>query len=96
MATVDINIGNKPYKLTVAEGQEARLKKVANQFDTVVSELRQNVPDIDRDRLLVLAAMKLSDDLLSAQQNEETMTQSIQRFHTTLADRITNLSRKIG
>lgn len=87
----DITIGSRIYKMTVEEGQGARLEKVAKIFNDKIDALRAQAPDMDRDQLLVLAAMTLSDDHLSLQTEHTQQTESIAAFNDTLAHRLETL-----
>jgi len=88
---VDIQIGHRSYKMVVEPDQEARLQKVAAEFDKRIQALRNASGDMERDRLLVLAAMMLSDELLTVKTEKEQQEESISAFNTTLAKRLNAL-----
>ena len=89
--TMEVRIGNRPYKMAVEDGQETRVRSVAEQFDQFVGQVKQAAGDMERDRLLVSAAMMLSDELLTLRGEHETQQQSIAAFHETLAERLEKL-----
>lgn len=89
-------IGNRTYKVNVEEGQEQRLAAVAARVDQTVGQLRQALGnDIDRDRLLVLAAITIADELHDLKGRQETERHTLVSFHANLADRLDALSRKL-
>jgi len=85
---VDVQIGHRSYKMVVENDQESRLQKVAAEFDKRIQALRNASGDMERDRLLVLAAMMLSDELLTLKTEKEQQEESIAAFNTTLAQRL--------
>ncbi|GEM_PF-3147981 len=89
-------IGSRTYKVNVEEGQEQRLNAVAVKVDQVVAQLRQALgQDIDRDRLLVLSAITIADELHDIRARGETEKHTLVSFHANLADRLDALSRKL-
>lgn len=85
----EIYIGGKTYRMAVEEGQEPRVKSVAAKFESYVERLAGQ--NIDRDRMLVLAAIMMADDFLSLQQEQDTQMQSLDKFHNGLAERLEKL-----
>lgn len=88
---VEIKIGKKSYRLQSEEGQETRVKNVAEIWDGYVSNLMVSAPKMERDQLIVLAGMMMADDFLTARQTKETHQQSTEMFHNTLAERLEKL-----
>lgn len=96
MAEKALQIGNRTYKVNVDEGQEHRLQAVAVKVDQVVGQLRQALgQEIDRDRLLVLSAITIADELHDLKARQETEKHTLVSFHANLADRLDALSRKL-
>ena len=96
MPEKSLQIGNRTYKVNVEEGQEQRLTAVAMKVDQVVAQLRQMMGnDIDRDRLLVLSAITLADEMHDIKARQETEKHTLVSFHANLADRLDALSRKL-
>lgn len=92
--SIDVKIGNRDYKLNIQQGQEARLKAVASQYDSFVQKMQEQMGTIDRDRVLVMAGIMLADDFLTLRQEQETGRRTLESFHTHLADRLEKLSKK--
>lgn len=96
MPEKSLQIGNRIYKVNVEAGQEQRLNAVALKVDQVVGQLRQAMgQDIDRDRLLVLSAITIADELHDIRARQETEKHTLVSFHANLADRLDALSRKL-
>jgi len=62
MANVNIKFNNKDYLLSCDKGQEESLKKLANYLDSKYSELKKNLGNIGENKLLLIAAIQMTDD----------------------------------
>lgn len=92
MSQVEVMVGGRSYKMAVEEGQEQRVKSVAAQFDNFVQQMQKAAPNMDRDNILVLAGIMMSDDFLTHRQESEQKDQTLTAFHNTLASRLEKLS----
>lgn len=91
---VHLTIGNRSYKMAVDEGQETRAGKVADLLDSYVEKMHKALGErVDRDQLLVFAALQMADDFYSMIEEKETDEQTLAMFHNTLAERLENLVR---
>ena len=63
MAKADISIRGRAYSVACAPGQEDRLRTLSAQLDTRVRQIAGAVGDIGDDRLLLIAALALLDEL---------------------------------
>ena len=88
---ISLLIGGRTYRLAVPEGQETRLKHVAQRVDRMVADLRDKIPNADRDHIVMLAAIQLADELLSGEQTRETEQKNIAAFNKSLAERLEKL-----
>jgi cell division protein ZapA len=66
MAQVDITVNGRLYKVTCENGQEARLQQLASHFDRHVTQLSRDVGQVGEARLMLLAALQLTDELFEA------------------------------
>jgi len=66
MAQVSVTIDGRKYRLACNEGEEARLEQLADIIDAKIGELRQTVGEIGDQRLVVMAALTLADNLSEA------------------------------
>lgn len=97
MPEASLNIGNRNYKVQVPEGQERRLQSVAGQLDDIVMRIRDAAGNsVDRDRLLVLSALTIADELYELRQRQETEKHTLVSFHANLAERLEAVGRKLS
>lgn len=66
MAKADIILRGRNYSIACAPGQEARIVALAQQLDKRVTHIASAVGDIGEDRLLLIAALALLDELDAA------------------------------
>ena len=67
MAEVDISVNGRDYKVSCDDGQEERLKQLAQYFDGHVSTIAKDLGQIGDARLMLLSALTLCDELFDAQ-----------------------------
>lgn len=67
MAQVTISINGQNYTVTCDDGQEARLRELAEYFDAHVSHLAANIANVTDARLMLLAGLTVCDELKEAQ-----------------------------
>jgi cell division protein ZapA len=63
MAHVTVTIAGRPYRMACADGEEAHLAELARVFDDKISELRGSFGEIGDQRITVMAALTLADEL---------------------------------
>ena len=63
MPTVDISINARHYSLQCGQGEEVRLKRLAQYVDSRVREAAQEHGQLGDARLLVLTSLLISDEL---------------------------------
>jgi len=66
MAKADISIRGRSYSVACAPGQADRLIALSHQLDSRVRDIASAVGDIGDDRLLLIAALALLDELDAA------------------------------
>ena len=73
MNFVNVNVGGRQYRLACEEGQEQRLTKLATSLEDLVGQLRAKVGEVGDQRLIVMAALTLADELIDAKQKIRTL-----------------------
>jgi len=68
MNFVNVTIGGRQYRLACEEGQEQRLTRLAIELEDLIGQLRGKFGEVGDQRLIVMAALTLSDELLDARQ----------------------------
>lgn len=66
MAKADINIRGRSYSVACAPGQAERLVSLSHHLDARVRDIASAVGNIGDDRLLLIAALALLDELDAA------------------------------
>jgi cell division protein ZapA len=72
MAHVNVSIGGKAYRLACNPGEEAHLESLARTVDDKISEMRAAFGEIGDQRLVIMAALKIADELFEARGASET------------------------
>jgi cell division protein ZapA len=66
MAHVTVTIGGRAYRLACNEGEEPHLEGLARQIDDKIAEIKSQVGEIGDQRLVVMAALTIADELFEA------------------------------
>lgn len=91
MPQVNVTINGKTYRMACDDGQEAHLEGLADRLNEIIGQLRQSFGEIGDQRLTVMAAITMGDDLAEAHRRirrleselaaiNETKTAVISRF----------------
>lgn len=62
MAELTVTVNRRRYPIRCAEGEEDRVRRLAEDLDRRVSALRNAIGPIDDARLLLMAALLLADE----------------------------------
>src|SRR5271165_6188563 len=71
MAQVSVTIDGRKYRLACNEGEEQRLESLAGLIDARIGELRASFGEIGDQRLVVMAALTIADNLAEARDAAE-------------------------
>src|SRR3989442_11315602 len=66
MAHVTVTINDRQYRMACEDGQEGHLTRLATDLNQRVEQLRGSFGEIGDNRLLVMAALTVSDELSEA------------------------------
>ena len=64
MAQVDVSVNGQSYRTACEDGQEDRLVDLATMVDEKVLELVNQIGQVGSNRLLVMAALIIADELV--------------------------------
>jgi cell division protein ZapA len=67
MAQINVTINGKIYRMACDDGQEAHIEGLAARLNEVIDQLRGNFGEIGDQRLTVMAAITMGDELAEAQ-----------------------------
>jgi cell division protein ZapA len=71
MAQVSVTIDGRRYRVACNEGEEERLESLAGMIDDKIGELRASFGEIGDQRLVVMAALTIADNLAEARDAAE-------------------------
>jgi cell division protein ZapA len=71
MAQVVVTIATRTYRMNCEDGQEAHLETLAREVDERMTELKRSFGEIGDQRLAVMAALTIADDLDGARRTLE-------------------------
>lgn len=86
MAQVTVTIDGKSYRMACDEGQEDHLTDLASRFDRYVSHLKDSFGEIGDQRLTVMAAIMVVDELTELQKRMRGMEAEIGTLRKTRDD----------
>lgn len=66
MSHINVTINGRQYRMACEEGQEARLLRLAENFEQRITGLRGKFGEIGDARLTVMAALMVADELTDA------------------------------
>jgi cell division protein ZapA len=75
MSQVSVTIDGRKYRLACNEGEEARLESLAGLIDQKIGEMRTTFGEIGDQRLVMMAALTLADNLTEARDEAATERQ---------------------
>jgi cell division protein ZapA len=85
---VTVNILDKEYRISCLPEERESLLQAAAFLDGQMREIRQNGRIIGTERVAVMAALNITNDLLSIQQSKEDGSQNISRRIKSLQEKI--------
>ena len=71
MPQVSVTIGGRPYRLACNAGEEPHMAALAKTVDDRIGEIRGAFREIDDQRIVVMAALALVDDLFETRRKAE-------------------------
>jgi cell division protein ZapA len=80
MAQVSVSINNKAYRMACADGEEDHLRGLALRVDDLIRQFRSEFGEIGDQRLTVMAAIRLADDLETARRDMAVMRDEASRL----------------
>jgi cell division protein ZapA len=78
MAQVSVTIAGRPYRMACADGEEAHLQSLARLVDAKIAELRKNFGEIGDQRISIMAAITVADELTEAKRRIGELEQTLE------------------
>lgn len=98
MAKADISLRGRSFSIACAPGQEIRVQRLGEQLDARVAQISDAVGDIGEERLLLITALALLDELDTARRDVPARPDTEMRAAALLnqmAERIEALAERI-
>jgi cell division protein ZapA len=73
MAQVVVTIAGRTYRMACEEGQEGHIEALANHVDSKMAGLKSGFGEIGEQRLVVMAAITVADELAEAKSRIEAL-----------------------
>lgn len=80
MAQVSVSIGGRTYRMACDDGQEDHLMKLAGDLDAKINHLREAFGEIGDTRLIVMAAIMVSDEVSELRRRMRILEQEVEGF----------------
>jgi cell division protein ZapA len=77
MSHINVTINGRQYRMACEEGQEVRLLKLAESLETRIGSLRGKFGEIGDQRLEVMAALTIADELMDAAQRIRSLEEEL-------------------
>jgi len=77
MSHINVTINGRQFRMACEEGQEVRLLKLAESFESRIQALRGKFGEIGDARLTVMAALTVCDELVDSGNRLRTMEQEL-------------------
>lgn len=78
MAHVTVTIAGRAYRMACDDGQEEHLTRLAQDVDARIDQLRAAFGEIGDQRLSVMAAITIADELAEAKRRIRTLEQDLE------------------
>src|ERR1700722_9262762 len=93
MAQVTVTIAGKAYRMACGEGEEAHLQGLARQIDERMESLKRNFGEIGDQRLTIMAAIVVADQLAEANRRIAELEVELINIKSDASDRLTDQGR---
>ncbi len=80
MAQVSVTINGRVYRMACDDGQEQHLIALGQQLSKTIDELRESIGEVGDQRLTVMAAITLADDLSEAKNRLARLEEEVGRL----------------
>lgn len=86
MTSVVVSIAGRTYRMSCAEGEEARLEALARIVEDKILEMREGFSEIGEQRIVVMAAIAMADELADARSRVAALETETGRLASALSD----------
>ena len=83
MATVAVTIAGRAYRMSCGEGEEGHLQALGRHVDTTLAGLRKGFGEVGDNRLVVMTAISVADELFDARRRLAALEERVAAFEAT-------------
>ena len=95
MAEVTITLNGRTYRLECDEGEEAHLLFLSDKVGECLGALQKQFGQVGDDRLLLMSALTIADELNEAQKRVEELEAELSGAENEVADRFSTAADRI-
>ena len=98
MSQVSVTIDGRKYRLACNPGEEARLELLAGLIDEKIGEMRASFGEIGDQRLVIMAALTIADNLAEARDDaaaQRKRSEEAEQYARVMASRLDELGSRI-
>jgi cell division protein ZapA len=98
MALVNVMVNGRAYTIACDDGEEEHLKELAAHVDTKVRELLESVGQVGDQRLLLMAAVLITDEFFEARTRLENTTKNtgdLKSAHEEISGKLDQSERQV-
>ncbi|QLP97432.1 MAG: cell division protein ZapA [Rhodoblastus sp.] len=95
MAHVSVTIAGRAYRMACADGEEPHLEELARQVDAKIAEMRAGFGEIGDQRLIVMAAVTIADELHEARRRFASQEQEIAALRKAAGEARARLDKRL-
>ena len=86
MATVAVTIAGRSYRMSCGEGEEAHLQQLGRHVDTTLAGLRKGFGEIGDNRLVIMTAITVADELFETRRRLAEAEERLAGFATSRSE----------
>ncbi len=91
MASVNVLINGKNYRMACEEGQEPHLMALAEKLDSYVGQLKGSFGEIGDQRLTVMAGIMVTDELVELQKKNAALKAEVDALKSNAQSTVTQM-----
>ena len=86
MGQITVTIAGRAYRMACEDGEEKRLAGLAKNLDEKIDEMRSHFGEIGDQRLVVMSAISIADELSETQQRLARALSELEQVRTEVVD----------
>lgn len=94
MASVNVEINGKNYRMACEEGQEPHLISLAEKLNSYVTQLKGSFGEIGDQRLTVMAGVMVTDELVELQKKNKVLETEIEQLKNNSQSSVSEMSKR--